>query len=145
MSAHLEDPKVGMYMTRNPHSIGADQSLDKAEELMNKYGFHHLPVLKAGQLKGVISDHDVQFAYRLIPHASALSVDRIMPDETYVVQETEDLSRVLNTMSDRRIGSALVVDKIGKLVGVFTMHDAVRAFADALDCQAPEMGEDLGG
>lgn len=136
------EPRVGAYMTKAPHSIGADQTLEKAGELMKKYGFHHLPVLKAGKLLGIVSDHDLEFAYRLLPHAGTCAIETIMTEEPYVVEESEEIGRVLTTMLEKRIGSALVVKKDGHLAGVFTTSDVLNACLDALDCQVPDLSDD---
>jgi acetoin utilization protein AcuB len=44
----------------------------------------------------------------------------------YAVAPTTPLEEVVGAMADNRYGSALVIDR-GKLVGVFTTVDALRA------------------
>jgi acetoin utilization protein AcuB len=41
------------------------------------------------------------------------------------------LAEVVATLLERRIGSAIVIDE-GRVVGVFTMVDALRALSDLL-------------
>ena len=54
------------YMTKNPHSIGHDQHIEKAQELMRSHSIRHLPVLKHGEIIGVISDRDIKLANGLL-------------------------------------------------------------------------------
>lgn len=54
-------PTVQKYMTVQPHTIGFDQSIAKAQETMSKYRIRHLPVLKGGKLVGILSDRDLNF------------------------------------------------------------------------------------
>ena len=53
-------PTIDKYMTAVPHTIGAEQTLAKAEKMMNDYKIRHLPVLKGGQLVGILSEGDVR-------------------------------------------------------------------------------------
>jgi acetoin utilization protein AcuB len=52
-------PTIQKYMTPMPHTIGSDQSLQKAHELMREFKIRHLPVLKGGKLVGILTDRDI--------------------------------------------------------------------------------------
>jgi acetoin utilization protein AcuB len=41
---------IARYMTRSPHSIGAELTLARAQEVMRRYGIRHLPVLHGVRL-----------------------------------------------------------------------------------------------
>ena len=53
-------PQISKYMTVMPHTIGFDQSVDKALGIMKEFKIRHLPVLKGGNLVGIISERDIQ-------------------------------------------------------------------------------------
>ena len=46
---------IAKYMTAGPHTIGREQSLGAAKQLMHRNHVRHLPVLHAGQLVGMLS------------------------------------------------------------------------------------------
>ena len=50
---------VAKYMTAGPHTIGREQSLVAAKQLMHKIHARHLPVLHGGKLVGVVSERDL--------------------------------------------------------------------------------------
>jgi len=120
-------------MTTTPHSIGGDQTLAKAVELMSEYKIRHLPVLTGGRLEGILSDRDVKFAmsFKDVDPKTTLVSD-ISCEEVYSAHPNTPLDEVLSNMSKSRLGSAVVTDN-GKLVGIFTAVDAIRTFNEMLE------------
>jgi acetoin utilization protein AcuB len=126
-------PTLMKYMTTTPHSIGADQPLAEASSMMKKYQIRHLPVLKAGQLCGILSDRDLKMALGITGvDAEKTTVQEIAFEDPYLVHPETKLNEVIKTMAEKRIGSALVMDH-HKLVGIFTTTDALRAFEELLE------------
>ena len=58
-------PSIERYMTAAPITIGVEQSLEKASKLMYEHQIRHLPVLKGGQLVGILSDRDIKMVTSL--------------------------------------------------------------------------------
>jgi len=121
-------PTISKYMTAIPHTIGSDQTLAKAEKMMHQYDVRHLPVLKAGQLVGILSEGDV----RLVESFRDVDPEKVKVDEAftpnpYVTSPNSNLEDVCAQMVLHRYSCALVVDN-NKLVGIFTWIDALRAF-----------------
>lgn len=125
-------PHVSKYMSTSPHSVGADQSLQVASELMAKHKIRHLPVLEGGKLTGLLSDRDVKL------YLSFTGVDikkqnagEVADREVYTVSPEALLDEVTGHMAERKLGSAVVMDN-KKVVGIFTSVDAMRALAELL-------------
>jgi acetoin utilization protein AcuB len=125
--------RIGEHMTEAPHSIGADQSLAVAHQMMRAHGIRHLPVLRAGKLVGVVSQRDLYLVETLrdVDPTSA-SVEEAMTQDAYAVARTTPLARVARTMADKKIGCAIVMED-GEVVGIFTAVDALRALARVLE------------
>jgi acetoin utilization protein AcuB len=125
-------PIIQKYMTTTPHTIGSDQSIAKAAAIMSEHGIRHLPVLRGGQLLGVLSDRDVKLieTFRDVD-ASKTSVEEAMTDQPYTVGPETPLDEVVRTMAEKKFGSAVVVQN-HKVVGIFTTVDACQAFAELL-------------
>ena len=120
------------YMTESPHTIGSEQSLAKAHELMREHGIRHLPVLHGGQLAGMVTVRDLHLVETLKDvDPESVRVEEAMTPEPYVVEPTALLHAVASEMAERKLGSAIVVDGT-KVVGVFTTVDGLRALADAI-------------
>ncbi|HVY44842.1 MAG TPA: CBS domain-containing protein [Minicystis sp.] len=129
------NPTVADYMTKTPHSIGADQPISRARALMREHGVRHLPVLEGGHLVGIVTDRDLAATEAVDEDKrEALRVDDAMTPFPYVAAPSAPLAEVARAMAAGKFGAALVADA-GRVVGVFTTTDAMRALADALEAR----------
>jgi acetoin utilization protein AcuB len=120
-------------MTPAPYTIGKEQPLSTARELMRHHGIRHLPVMHGGQLVGVLSDRDIDFALRVDKRdPESLSVEDAFTDSVYTVAEHTPLHQVASEMGSQRIGCAIVVDDRERLVGIFTAVDACTVLSQIL-------------
>lgn len=132
-------PSLATAMTPFPYSVDHNASLDFAQKLMDQHDVRHLPVTEEHGLVGLITERDLRAAERL--HSSLgdereLTVNDVYISDPYIVDLHEPLEKVLATMAERHIGSAIVI-KAGKLVGMFTMVDACRCFSAFLRAHFP--------
>ena len=121
---------VAKYMTAGPHTIGREQSLTAAKQVMHKNHVRHLPVLHGGELVGVVSERELDMISAL-PGSKQLSVEDAMVSDVYTISEDAQLETVAAEMARLKIGSAVVL-KGNDVVGVFTAVDGLRALADVL-------------
>ncbi len=124
---------VERYMTAGVVTIDRTQSLSDAHQLMNAHAIRHLPVMDGGELVGVVSMRDLHLLETLpdVDREEA-TVDEAMNVEVQAVAPDASLARVAYEMAERRHGSAVVMEG-GKVVGIFTTVDALRALASILD------------
>jgi len=125
-------PQIQKYMTTTPHTIGSDQALEKAKELMADLHVRHLPVLEDGKIVGVISDRDLSLisSFRDVDLKKTLVKDA-MTTQPYTVSPEALLDEVVEEMAEKKYGSAIVLDG-GKVVGIFTAVDGLSALAELL-------------
>jgi acetoin utilization protein AcuB len=120
------------YMTTSPHTIGATQPLSTAMELFRVHRIRHLPVLDGGRLVGILSERDVLMVEALEPiDATRVAACEAMTEDPWTVTSGTSLDHVATEMMARKYGSVVVVDD-GKVVGVLTTIDALRALHDLL-------------
>ncbi len=125
-------PPVHKYMTPSPITIGHDQKIMKAEEIMRENNIRHLPVLKGGKFVGILSDRDVKFVETLHDlDIHKLIVDDVAREHAFTVEADSPLDQVAAEMAENKYGSAIVTQN-GKLVGIFTTVDAMRALSELL-------------
>ena len=133
---------VSDYMTQQPQSIEFGESLEKAGDMMSKYGIRHLPVTKKGKLVGILSERELNLASGIDSfEPSKLLVADVCSENPYVVEPETPLWKVAGVMADKAYGSALVMEN-GKLAGIFTTVDACRALHQVLQKAA---GRQKGG
>lgn len=125
-------PTIEKYMTTNPHSIGKDQTLSKAEKIMSQYGIRHLPVLDGGKFLGLVSDRDVKFLSTFKDvDPTKTTLDSMYIDKVFCADPDARLDEVCDVMAEHKYGSTVVMSN-GKLVGIFTWVDALRAMSELL-------------
>jgi len=125
-------PAVARYMTRQPWTIPSRSSLLDARALMRDHGIRHLPVVDDGQLVGIVSDRDLH-AYQSPGDLCSARVRDAMSEPAFSVTASTSIDDVARTMSERKLGSVIVVTNDGIVEGIFTMVDACRALAEILE------------
>lgn len=119
-------------MTRFPYSIDADASVGDADRMMRQRGIRHLPVTTDGEVYSVLSEREVRDCVsNSEEHPEKTAVRTLCALDPYIVTTDDALSDVLEVMSERRIGCALVVEN-DRVAGIYTTVDACRQFASAL-------------
>jgi len=125
-------PAINKYMSTVPHTIGAEQSLAKAEKMMSEHHIRHLPVLQGGKIVGILSDRDIRLveSFRDVDPEQVNVQEAYSPDP-YITTPNASLADVCSEMAAHKYGCALVCDN-HKLVGIFTWIDALNAFNELL-------------
>ncbi len=139
-------PLIKSVMTPFPYSIETERSLDDARAMMNRHNVHHLPVMQNGRLIGVISDRDVRAGGTRgsedDPPGDPPLIRDVCDARAYVVALNTPLDQVLLHMARTHTDAALVT-KEDRLVGIFTMTDACRAYGELLRSKfSPNGGND---
>ena len=126
---------IADFMSPVPLTIGKQQTLAVAHEMMRRKQVRHLPVLEEGRLVGVVSLGDLHLVETLpdCPPDGVL-VCEAMTSNPYSVSPDAPLAEVARVMAERKIGCALVMDN-GHVAGIFSTVDALDALASMLDLE----------
>lgn len=128
---------VEEFTTPDPVTATEDQSLGELRQLMGERGIRHLPVTRDGKVVGLISERDVRVASALNEEERQLvRASDIMAEAPVSVTASQPLDEVAFLMSERKIGSVIVNEEDGKLLGIFTATDALNALIEVLRRQA---------
>lgn len=131
---HEPTVRIDAVMTPLPLSVSIDAHVAEAREMMTEHDIRHLPVTEDGELVGVVTERDIAVVLDPeldLPFHEELRVRTVCVRGAYVVGPDEPLATVLAEMARRRIGSTLVALH-GRLLGIFTVTDACRLFAEHL-------------
>ena len=98
-----------------------------------------LPVLRGGQVAGIMSERDIIYCLRS-DGASVLdwTVERIMTAPAITVEPSADILGALSLMTRRRIRHLPVVEG-GALVGLVSIGDLVKFRMDKIEAEAEAM------
>ena len=127
-------PTLADFMTASPYIIGGEQTLADAHILMRIHHVRHLPVVRQGELIGMLSERDLLFieSFGGVDPSSTL-VEEAMSERPVAQSPRTSLEWVAAEMAQLKIGSVVVVEE-ERVVGVFTCVDALRALQHLLGC-----------
>ncbi len=119
--------RAHQIMTRRLHTVGPDQTLAEAAELLTRYGHSSLPVVDGeGRLVGLITRKAVD---RAVNHGlGEKPVRAYMWRRPEVIGPETPLSEIRRRMAEKDLGRLPVVDEEGRLLGLITRSDLLRAW-----------------
>lgn len=120
---------VSRAMSRRVVAVAPDDTVARAATLMARGGFRHLPVVQRERLVGIVSDRDLR-------GASATRVAEVMTRRPIAVSPDASVDEAACVMDEHTI-SALPVVTAGKVVGILTTTEVLRAFVELSGAAAP--------
>lgn len=126
----IVSPAVRKYMSTSPITIGPVALRAEALMLMRGKKIHHMPVVDNGKVVGLVTDGDL--AELVVGADTKSTVRELMRTKPYMVSPEALVEDVVREMALNKLGSAAVVVDNGRVVGMFTATDGLRAFADYL-------------
>jgi acetoin utilization protein AcuB len=126
----MHDLHVRRYMTVSPHTLEPTATYSDAGRLMREHHIRHLPVIDSTVLVGVVTDEHVALIAALKgTFPDSVQVGEIQGARPYTVAPDADLQQVARELIENKQSCAVVLDK-DRVVGVFTLIDALRALVD---------------
>jgi len=127
---------VSNWMSKNVITVDVDASMQDAMKQMKEKDIRMLPVLKRGQLVGVVTDRDLKRAsasdattldvHELLYLVSKIKVGSIMTKNPITVPQNFTVEETAEVLLRHKISGAPVVDQNGQLVGTITQTDLFR-------------------
>ncbi len=124
-------PMIEKYMTPMPHTINSSMPIKTAVQMMRTNRIRHLPVQNAGKLVGVLTDRDIKLASSF-KGPDDLLVEDVMTPDPYTTTPQASLDQVVFEMAEHKYGCAVIEQKNGKVVGIFTANDGLRVLGEVL-------------
>jgi IMP dehydrogenase len=106
-------------MIIDPITTDPDEKIAKVLDIMKKYRISGVPVVKKGNLMGIITNRDLRFETNLHKRVG----DVMTKDNLATVPVGTTLEQSKTILQQRRIEKLLVVDEVGKLRGLITIKD----------------------
>jgi acetoin utilization protein AcuB len=127
---------VAAWMTDIPICVHPTLSVRSAFAKMRIGHFRHLPVVDDGKLVGIVTDRDLRRPdvshepegwkdfYNL---DDSMHVADVMTRKLETVAPEDPLSKAIELFLDHRFGAVPVIAGDGRLAGILTTHDVMRA------------------
>ncbi len=131
--------QVRQHMTADPQTLEVTQSLLDAALLLRRSHLRHIPIVENGHLVGILTDKDVaryapsrltplpEEEYNRVFEGTALG--KVMTKEPVTTTPDSPLGEAVVLLYTKRLGCLPVLEE-GKLVGIITVTDMLRALQD---------------
>jgi acetoin utilization protein AcuB len=124
-------------MSLSPTTVGPATSVSEAREVMRRKVIRHLLVTEGERLVGIITDRDIRLnlpspatslsVWEINYLLAKLTVGDVMTKAVITVEPERPIEDAARLILEHRIG-ALPVMEDGRLVGILTETDLLRAF-----------------
>jgi acetoin utilization protein AcuB len=135
---------VSQSMTHKVITIDQEADIFEAQEKMAHNRIRHLPVIDPqDRLIGIVTDRDIRSAlpFKLFKHPeldaekekiSDLRIKDVMTQSPRTISPDYTIQDALLLIQDLRVGALPVVDDQGRLKGIISVRDLLRAFINVL-------------
>ncbi|HHH30423.1 MAG TPA: CBS domain-containing protein [Polyangiaceae bacterium] len=134
--------RVGAWMNPPDYTIGPNDLVDEAFQLMQRHRIRHLLVVKDDELVGVVTDHDLRHqntdeadltsmneVYRV---GEKLEIADVMTDDVLTATPDDLTADAARIMVENKINCLPVVDD-DRVVGILTSTDLLAALVHEVD------------
>jgi acetoin utilization protein AcuB len=144
---------VHRSMTSKVITIGKDANIYEARQLMKQHKIRHVPVVDENdRLIGVVTDRDIRSALPLemlkfpercqelcqkLESVTQIKVAEIMTADPVTIGPHDTIEDALLLFQQHKVGAFPVVDAQGRLTGIISVRDLLRAFTNVLGIGQP--------
>lgn len=125
------------WMTPDPETVTAATPVMEAMQRLREGGYRRLPVVKDGKLVGIVTDRDLKEAtpskattlsvYELNYLLSKLTIKDVMTAPVMTIGPDDPIEEAALMMETHRVSGLPVIER-GRIVGMLTITDLLRAF-----------------
>jgi CBS domain-containing protein len=131
-------------MTPSPATVTPEATVAEAWDLMRELDIRHVPVVKDGNLVGMLSDRDLVYldvgrvlaaeGVDAVRRELGTPVVKVMTSDVIFVESEAELGDVVELLIENKIGAVPVVrPETREVVGIVSYIDALRALQDLLE------------
>ncbi len=135
---------VDEIMTKDPVVVSEMTTLGEALEILSELEIRHLPVVREGEVIGMLSDRDVRtLGLSLINDVESMTglrshlnarVTSLMTGDVITIDRDASIREVVELMISERVGALPVVETdTANLVGIVSYIDILQALGDRLE------------
>ncbi len=138
---------VRKWMSKNPITIGINDSISEAVSSLKRNRIRRLPVMDNGKLVGIVTDRDLKEAspskvtsldiWEVHYLLSKIKIKDIYKKNPITIKDDSTIEQAAILMFDQKIGGLPVVDGRGELVGMLTEHDVFNALIRITGARVP--------
>jgi len=113
---------VSAWMTANPATTSPEDTLAEAYARMCKGGFRCIPVVKSGELVGMITERDIR---NRAGELEDFEVRQAMTAEVVTVAPATSVQEAARLLLECKVGGLPVLED-GRVIGIITVEDVIK-------------------
>lgn len=142
------DEPVSRVMTETVFVIEADRPVSEVLDCFFQYPIHHLPVVRRGQLAGMLSSADVMKLEFFVPKSTVdrakflderLTIEQLMRTPVLSLQPHVSVGEAAERMIDAGVHAVPVVDEQDRVIGIVTTSDVIQSLLHGPPRKDPTM------
>ena len=128
-------------MSAEPITAPSSLPLTEAARLLHAHGIRRLPVVDDGRLVGIVSDRDLREAlpstlstlslWEATSRLASIQVADVMKRSVLTTTPDADARDAARTLLEHKIGALPVIDNQHRVVGILSVSDVLRDYAQA--------------
>ena len=134
---------VHTHMTKDVITLGPDNTLGEAREIMLKKRIHHLPILDGKTLVGMVTSWDFFKLGKSAEEYQSMPLKEIMTTKIATLDPDQHLGAVADLLTRHLFHAVPIVNDHNELLGIVTSTDIIRyghtkEYPENLDKFVPE-------
>jgi len=122
----MMNEKVKVIMTKDPITVGANDSVEHAANILRKFKIEHLPVIDSDKkLIGIISFYDLWEMNKCHDAYKDIKVGDIMTNKVAKLNPNDKVGSVAEIFLENLFEAIPIVDDDNVLIGIVTMVDVI--------------------
>ena len=134
---------IQAFMTKDLVTLGPENTLGEARELLLAKHIHHIPIVEGRRLVGIVSSWDFFKLGKSVEEYKDMKVKEIMTSKVATLEPDQHLGAVAELLTHHIFHAVPIVNDHHELVGIVTSTDIVRyehnkEYPENLDKFVPE-------
>ena len=117
---------VHAHMTKDVITLGPENTLGEAREILLRKHIHHLPIVEGRRLVGIVTSWDIFKLGKSAEEYKDMKVKEIMTTKVATLDPDQHLGAVAEVLTQHLFHAVPIVNDQHELLGIVTSTDIVR-------------------
>ncbi len=122
----MMNESVQLHMTTDVITLGPENTLGEAREILLQKHIHHLPILEGRRLVGMLTSWDLFKLGKSAEEYHEIKIKEIMTTKLATLEPDQHLGAVAEVLSKHLFHAVPIVNAQHELLGIVTSTDIVR-------------------
>lgn len=122
----MMNESVQSHMTKDVITLGPDNTLGEARDIMLNKHIHHIPILEGKKLVGMVTSWDMFKLGKSAAEYSTMKLSEVMTKRVATLDPDQHLGAVADVLTRHLFHAVPIVNDDNELLGIVTSTDIIR-------------------